>query len=454
MLKKITNNIFEKLDVVNFKENFTLLEIKYKCNNLREFSTNLSAENHVLLNKNLDIYKYKWDIYIESFEYSLSQEKFKEIDLNKNDDNDNIEIIFKIFKTGKTIVVFDDVVFETFLNSISLEDILSTLNNRTLPLTFVGDNYKLDKSFKTKNVPELSNQCNFRNYAQFPFSPDFFYIVDEVPDYLNTIFSKISLIYCLIFIFDSSEIKENKIELFISGSKSIKKTLIYPDIDLSLFDHYYKIFDWIYSEKNKLEDKIGLSRNILTSYLIKNSLEIDNSVFNSILSSHKIYIKGNISKYFETKAKIVDRIEQTVKDVNKSIDSFVTNFQKSTFVFLSFFLSVFIYKVVNKSELDKIFTKETTLLGMGFLGVSLLFLLASLLILYFEKCRLKKRYNIVKARYEDVLVEDDIKKILNGNSEFDDEINHLNTRVLIYSILWILFIVLFYFILCYTSDYY
>ena len=453
MLKIATNSIFENLEQEFFKETFSALEAHYICNDLKKFSKNLSKENHSFIKEKLDSYGYKWDIYIESFGFSLSQEKFNEIDLTKNDENSNIKIIFKVHKKGSDIVIFDDFNFEKFLESIDLETVLSILNNYKAPICFIGDSYKTEHSFRKKTSTVLSNQCNFRNYAQLVFSPEFFHINDKFPVYLKKYFSKISLIYCLIYISDSSEIRENEIKLLISGSKTIKTTITFPNINEELLSHYYTIYSWIYSEKNKIEDKIALSRNILTSYLNNDSLIIDNSVFSSILSSNQIYIKGNISRYFEVRGKILDQIEQTVNDVNKSINSFVSNFQKSIFVFLSFFLSVFIFKVVNKTNLDKIFTKETTYLGLGFLGVSFLFFIASLLVIYLEKRRLNKRYKNVKTRYEDVLIKEDIKKILNEDSEFNDEVNHLDNRVFVYSALWVSTIVLFYFILCFTSEF-
>ncbi|AUS06258.1 hypothetical protein [Pseudotamlana carrageenivorans] len=191
----------------------------------------------------------------------------------------------------------------------------------------------------------------------------------------------------------------------------------------------------------------------MTSYITSNSLEIDSSVFNSILSSNQIYIKGNISKYFEVRNKIIEQIEQTINIVNKSIESFVTNFQKSSFVFISFFLSVFIFKVVNKTALNKIFSKETSLIGIGFIVISFLYLIASRVIIRMESKRLEKRYNNVKTRYEDVLVKEDIEKILNEDFEFESEKKHLNERVYVYTIIWILSLLVFTITLFLASEY-
>ncbi|MGC1472954.1 MAG: hypothetical protein WA775_10205 [Psychroserpens sp.] len=453
MLERITNRLFKGIAIDKLKENFTTLQVDYTCHDLVDFKNRLTIENYNLLNNNLKTYGYKWDIYIENYYYSVSQIEFKELDVDINDDISDFSIVFKIHKTGGKLLIFDNSAFQDFLESLSLEELLLAMSDKHLPITFIGDNFSIENSFKKENNLRLSSQCNFRNQAQFPFSPDFFYIKEKAPNYLDKFFSKISFIFTLVYIFNSSEITKNEIKLYLYGSKSINFLLNFHDIDLGLFNHYYRIYNWIYSVESQVEDKIGLSRNILTSYLKENSLKIDNSVFDSILSSNKLYIKDNISKYFEVRGKIIEKIEQTVQDVNKSISSFVNNFQKSSFLFLSYFFSVFIFRVVNKATLNNIFTAETSLLGIGFLGVSFFYLIGSLIILYLDYRRLNKRYTNIKIRYEDVLIKRDIMTILNNDAEYNDEIQHLCSRVFVYSVLWIIFLIIFLVILFLTSDY-
>ncbi|OOG78981.1 hypothetical protein, partial [Flavobacterium sp. A45] len=180
---------------------------------------------------------------------------------------------------------------------------------------------------------------------------------------------------------------------------------------------------------------------------------IDDNTFNSILSANNTYIKGNISKYFETKNKIIEQVEQTVSKVNQSLDTFFNNFQKSLFVFISFFLTVFIYKIINKAEVDKIFNKETSIIGLGLLLLSLFFMIFSRVILSLDKERMKNRYEKVKDRYKDVLITEDIEKILNNDEEYLSEISYLNKRVYWYTFLWIITLMLFLIILFLASDY-
>ena len=108
MLKRITNNIFDNLEIESSKETFSVFEIYYKCDDFKLFAKKLTEKNYSVIKESLEGYGYKWDIYIESFEYSISQKGFTSIDLTKNDENSDIEVVFRITKLKDTIVVFDD----------------------------------------------------------------------------------------------------------------------------------------------------------------------------------------------------------------------------------------------------------------------------------------------------------------------------------------------------------
>lgn len=457
-MEKIINYFFNDLKKEKVTETFSKYEAVYSCHNISNFAKKLNDLNYKNLNLIYENYNCKWDLYIEDYNYSISQGNFKPLDLD-DEDEDNLYVIFQIHKGNQIIPIISSDEFEKSLSSMSLNDILSTLKNLLFPIHFIGNdfNFTLGK-YPTSNDTFISKLCNFRSQTLYNFSPENFQIENKknnLPEYFNLILLKIKFIYSLIYIYSTSEINDNKIELIISGYKTSKYTLDFHNfqLDIDSVEEYLKIYRWIYSEKNRVNDKIGISRNILTAYLGENNTEIKSTVFTSILSSYLIYIKGNISKYFEVRNKIISQIEQTINGVNKSLDSFVNNFQKSTFVFISFFLSIFIFKVVNKSSLDRIFNKETSLLGIGFIIISFLYLIASLIILALDKSRLKERYENVKDRYKDVLVQEDIEKILNDDSEYKNEIKHLENRILTYTLIWLLSLVTFLIVLFFASEY-
>lgn len=454
MIYKLLEDILG--DFTNAKESFTSFEIDFNHPNLIILSKTLNQDNYNSLNAQISKYDCKWDLVIDDLSYSINQEKFNTLELESYDDVENITVSFNIYKSSSSIVVINNDSFNNYLQSISLQrllEVISTFNSEFTIVNEQDDFYiNIDKNVQ-KNI---SNQCNFKNHILYPYCPDTFYfdnIDSTTKSILDEYFLKLSQVFCYIYLFNSSEIDGDNLHLSITGNLTLKYTLDFKRLDVLSLKYYHQIYNWIYSEKNKVEDKISISRNILTAYITQKSLTIDGSVFNSILSSNQIYVKGNISKYFEVKNKIISQIEQTVNNVNKSIDSFVTNFQKSSFVFISYFLSVFIFKVINKSDLDKIFTKETSYIGLGFIIVSFLYLIVSIIIISLEKRSLDRRYLNVKKRYEDILVKEDILKILDEDSEFKSEIKHLFNRAIIYSIVWILSLVVFTTVLFLASDF-
>ncbi|PXY40655.1 hypothetical protein DMB65_12165 [Flavobacterium cheongpyeongense] len=467
MIKEFLSNIFDKLEIINEKENFKVYEVIFTCKDFEYFSINLSQVNYDLINNYLKVYSYKWDLYIEQLSYSASQDSFSLLELEEDADVIDYEIKFTVHKEGAKTLIVNNNTFEVFLNSLTLSNFLLLLSNREYPHYFYDGSSEIVKSNNNvgfnynnyiilfENNLVISKQCNFRNYSEYLFNPHYFYFkeLEENDSLLFKMFSRLSLIYCLIYIYDTSEIKDDLIILKISGNKTFEYSIQFKDIDEKLLPTYFQILEWIYSEQTKIEDKISLARNIITSYLKEGSITIGDSVFSSILSSNQIYIKGNISKYFETKNKIIEQVENTVNKVNQSLDTFFNNFQKSIFVFISFFLTVFIYKIINKAEVDKIFNQETSIIGLGLLMLSLFFMIFSRIILNLDKNRMKSRYEKVKNRYYDVLIKEDIEKILNNDEEYISEIDYLNTRVLWYTALWVTTLILFMVILFLASDY-
>lgn len=188
-------------------------------------------------------------------------------------------------------------------------------------------------------------------------------------------------------------------------------------------------------------------------YLTEKNYNIKMDAYTSILSANQTYIKENINKYMEVRGKIHQQLEQLSDKVNKSLEQFFSNFQKTIFLFISFYLSIFVFRTYSKIDVANVFNEQLTYMGMALLGLSLLFMLFSLWILHLEKKRIKSKYDDVKERAEDILVEQDIEKLLKEDKEYKSEIRFLNTRTCIYVSLWIITLVTFGIVLAYTSTF-
>ncbi|MFD0964282.1 hypothetical protein [Pseudofulvibacter geojedonensis] len=458
----ITNflNIFKNKDSLNISDNFVLYECSFTSDIAENFQV-FTDETYSTFNKYLKSNNYEWSFLIDEASYSIGSNNYEKINIDEDINSANITL--SIFKKGKKVIIFNEEQFFNFLKSQTLEQILDIFNeyknglvfknSDTLNVdstSFIGLNTK-ELDYKKQTI-ELSTLCNFNNYSKYKYTPnDFDFKVSKSNDYLLDILKRLNFIFNLIYLFDSSEINGNNVLLKITGHKTFAYELDFLQLDLN--DEYSKIFKWVYSEINKTEDKLGLSRNVLTVYLKENTLNIGEQVFLSILSANNTYIKENISRYIDVRTKAHNQIEHIIEKVNKSLEVFIGNFQKSIFVFISFYLTVFVLKIYTKPVVSAILNKETTIMGIGLLVISALFLIFSNWLTYLDYKRINSKYNDTKKRALDLLVEDDVEKILDGDSEFKEEKKFLIKRLGLYNSIWVLTLIIFLVVLAYTSDY-
>lgn len=454
-------SVFENRKIISETDNFS----NYEC--ILEAQIDLgfqifSKEEYDNFNDPLKELGYEWTLTIEDASYTLSQNKFKILELEDNIDDARIQI--SVFKKGTHVVIFNEEKFFYFLKSQSLQQILESLgqykdgvvfiNKATLyrgSTSLIGLNAELS-SLNEVEI-EISSLCNFGNLSQYKFYPSQFdFHADIKGDYLLEVIKRIHFIFNLIYLYDASEINENKITLKISGHKTFSYSVDFQKVTVESNEEYSKIFKWVYSETAKIEDKLGLARNILTVYLKEGNVDINDKVFFSILSANNTYIKENILRYLEIRNKVHSQVEQIAEKVSKSVETFLSNFQKSIFVFISFYLTIFVLKIYTKPDVSSILTRETTYMGLGLLGLSLIFLLFSNWLVYLDLRRIESKYSDIKERSLDLLISDDVDKILDNDREFKSEKRFLRRRMWTYNALWIITIIVFLIILSLTSD--
>lgn len=464
MINKI-HKYFPCKKELNVVDNFKNYEYKFISDVNTSFLSSFTKESYSLINDEIVKFDYDWNLEIEEINFVISQNVFKEIDIDDLEDFDELTIIFTIYKKGKHVLIIDENCFFTHIENEGIENILKLFNSEfkngiifnndkdiKASNNFIGYNLDLQNNITENNI--ISSQCNFNNSSEIKLNPNLF-VFDNYPndDKVLNFIGKIHQLFILIYLFDTSVIQKNNIQLKISGYKTLVYDLNFNNLKLDSLDWYSKIFEWVYSEKNKIEDKIGIVRNILSIYLNENDFSITNNTYNSILSANKTYIKGNISKYLEVRNKVHEQIESVSKKVNSSLESFFSNFQKSIFVFISFYLSVFVLKVYTKTNLEEMINREATIMAIGLLILSFLFMLFSNWILNLEKGRITKKYEDTKKRALDLLVKDDVNIILDNDNEYNEELEFLDKRKKLYNCLWILTLIVFVIILFTTSNY-
>lgn len=282
---------------------------------------------------------------------------------------------------------------------------------------------------------KIKNLCFCPIIPQYQFIPDDFFITEGDNLELKKIFDKLVTIYSVMFLFDIFSIKETNIEYKLNGYRAIDQKVAVLAIDFDSCRTYYEIYSWVY-EGGNVVDKIGLARNILSLNFERDTLRLSDTTFEAIKSAYKIYQRENIRQYIDVRNKITEQLIEFQGKADKIVEKFISDYKKSLFTIVSFFISVIIIRVVSKGDFIGSFTPEVTVLSLGFLLVAFLLMIFARWEVNKQISRCEELYIHVKNRYQDLLTEEDINKILNNDKDFNSNIGFIKERRNKYTILW------------------
>lgn len=309
-------------------------------------------------------------------------------------------------------------------------------------IRFVPQGYTInnepDNSYRKERIRKITNLCHCDLFSKYAFIPEDFspYIRSE-NEYLSKVFDKLKLLYSIIFLFDIVEFKNTEIKYKLNGYRTITQIIDTDNVDLDSHESYYNIYKWVYDGGNVV-DKIGLARNILSLNFAKDTLHLSEMAFDAIKSGYKVYQKENIKQYIEVRNKISDQLIELQDKADEIVAAFVSDYKKSIFTILSFFITVIVIEVVSNGSYTGGFTIEITLLSIGFLLISLCLMFFSRWEINKELVRYNDFYANLKERYTDLLDSSDINRILNGDKDFQSNQSFIKERKSKYTALWIL----------------
>lgn len=466
---RFLNAFFSEISPIQEKESYKVFEASFVAKKYNEkpipaiielISFLQSRDNlHISIQfgaRDTNVFKSSNTSSIEEYKQLLDNEaKFLE------DEEINIVLtINKVFQDSKC-TIYDLETFTCSLNKLNTFEFISSYSklfelsnninfevfnqinsfySKTISFYSLNSNHEND-AFENRNeiIENFKSICHFSQSDKLRLIPNDFYLnkVDESLVKLNEIFKKYSTILSIIYLFDITNLNENKFEYKINGYKSIKGIIELNQIDFNKIEEYFEIYKWVYNGGN-LNDKIGLARNIISlHFLKKGELEIQGNPFQAIQSSYKVYEKQNIKQYIEIRNKISDQLIDFNNRANKIIETFASGFQKSSLALISFYISAIAIKVLGKGEFTSIFSVDASILSLSFLLGSLIYFWVSRWELKEQRKRFVSSYNNLKIRYTDLLDKDDINRILNNDKEFNEDVEFIDKKKWIYSIMWI-----------------
>jgi hypothetical protein len=305
----------------------------------------------------------------------------------------------------------------------------------------------------TDNVKKRKSICNFGNDESFDFEPSNFDFSCQISEKIDILFTKLKIIYSLIYIFNVSRIKEDFLFLQITGYKSSSFTVDFNSININNTIHYYDIYKWIYMN-GSIGDRIDIARNIISVYLINSpGIGINNTALDAIKSNYNIYLTENVEKYLELKSKLVESLFSINKLINDISDSITSGFIKNIGAIGAFVISAIITNSFSEKRLSNIFTRDISIISLGLIGVSSLYLAYTLKDVKSKVKNLIITYYRLKTSYNGILVRKDINNIFNKDRYLKKDIKNIKSKIKFYVKLWILVLIIFLFVVLYLGPF-
>ncbi|MDN3379916.1 MULTISPECIES: hypothetical protein [unclassified Pseudoalteromonas] len=289
------------------------------------------------------------------------------------------------------------------------------------------------------NRIEKRDKCgHFANAAQFNFIPsDFKPCVTNNIDlerYFNGLFNTL----LIIFLSDFSSVESNIIKYRLKGYKLLSESISFGKLKAYDPSELKRIYEWTYLEGN-YTDKIGLARNIISIHLENETLlSIEAGTSDSVESGYDLYLKENVKQYIEIKNKISEFIQDQSDKALEMTKSMFSMFKTGLWTFTTFFITVFLLRVVNKGTFSGAFSFEVLMISILLIAVSFIYLAISILEINSDRDRLLGKYSEIRSRYKELLNKKDLDKILNETEITNTERTYINTKRNRYIWVWII----------------
>ncbi len=385
-----------------------------------------------------------------------------EVQLNIRNESDSFVVTIKIFKQRvnkitsvyslKSIVNFwtENGVVSSFNRIQELSKSASTLRVYDLDQEF-GTGCLLFTPFDSTNVfssdinrNELHSKRDiaghFSGSSQFSFIPDDYQFINPITNHqtLINLFNKLKLISSLVYLSDFTKFSETEsIHLRLNGYRLFTKDLTKSDVFPTLSaNEYYDIYCWVFSEGN-IVDKVGLARNIISLHLEDNDLlKIEKNTLQSISSGYQIYLKDNVIQYIEIKNKLSEFIQNSSDKASEIVKNVGSYYKGSIWTMYTFFITVFLVEIISKAHAEKFITHQLFVLFLVFCIISLIVMNFALKELDTEKMRLSQSYDSLVKRYEDLLLKEDLSKVLGNDRQHNEDIEFIDSKRKAYKKLW------------------
>lgn len=386
-------------------------------------------------------------------------------DLLSSSDTDEVikfELFIKEKVVGSVVNIFSSSSFLSYISSFNLQDFLEEIEeiNFTDRIDFcIWEDFK---SFNSESLffysvyPVLSSDrsavssilredlienrakvSHFVNAKDNKLTPSDFKFISGTPeDKLSDFFNGVFGALCYIFLSDFSSVKNNELEVYVKGYKKVTDKFSFDELKGASHKELYDIYEWAYSD-GSFVDKIGVARNVISIHLSNGRLiNFSSGLLDSVRSGYELYLKENVKQYIEIKNKINDFLYSQSDKAQNLVDGLFSNLKASIWTISTFFISIFLLRVVTGKSLQGAVTYEVFLVSLLLVFITSIYVFFVYSSLKEDKGRLLGKYSEVRDRYKDLMNENDLNKIIDVKEIVNRENKYIQKRSCNYMKVW------------------
>ncbi|MBU8576634.1 hypothetical protein WKH33_11700 [Priestia sp. WB3] len=383
------------------------------------------------------------------------------------DAESDLSLIVNIIKESvdNSVTIYDFDAFQDYLVDMNLKAVLVKFNQlikREKRLKFEVQhegieggtssfyfsstkNFPNEPSIERERVISIRNRVsNFVGNVALDLIPQDFKMIDANDSLgsLEKMFNNLNNIFSFAFLSNKvvmfSE-DNNIIDFEFLGHRDLNFTVDYKNLNFDN-DVLTSIYQWVYEGLHPY-DKLGLARNTITKEcIIKDDgrFILHKDCFNSLKSSYQLFQKENIEEYIRVKNTLSDLLISLTQQTSQIVSGLASSLKSNQLLIVTFFTSIVILNAISEKKIEKIFTKDITIISYAILIISFFFLLSSKWYAWMERSRYKVQYNRLKKMYSDILSDTDINEIFDSDSAYNEDLLFLKKKIWLFTITWLL----------------
>lgn len=253
---------------------------------------------------------------------------------------------------------------------------------------------------------------------------------------VKNLIDRYETVYSLMYLADASWFEErNLVVQLVKGGKEFKL----PITEIKNNPDAYKLAVWAFESKSALE-RASIARDTMAFYCrdALGIMNIDPGIAASAKSSYKLYKRKNIDKYIDLKKGLSDSILGSVKQVQDLIGSLVGSFEKNFVAVITVIISEVLAKHISWKDFStgQFRTPDFISVVRIFTVASFVYLIASIISIYFKWNYYEEQYGLLREHYKELLPGEELDKAFDNDRLITSAKRRLQRYVIYISVLW------------------